>query len=543
MIANIKKFVTQSSRNSIAAAAIIVAFFGIASRLLGVVRDRILAAQYGAGDTLDVYYAAFRLPDLTFELLVVGALGAAFIPVFTNLIAHKDRERAWQCANGVFVVVVLLLLFVSIFGIIFAPFIIHVIVPGFPEAKMMQAVSLSRVMFLGPIFLTASAVLGGILVSFRRFWVYSTAPIFYNLGIIIGVKFFTPHIGIIGLAWGVVLGSLMHFIVHVIAVRPLGFRFHMPLLSSYKNPDVIQTMRLMVPRMFSSASNQLSLLFVSFFASTLAAGSLTIFTFANNVQSVVLGLIGVPFAVAAFPVLSHKYSVGDHDAFVGVLSQTLRRILYYSVPLSMIFFVLREQIVRIVFGAGHFNLENTIMTYQILGILCLSLFAQSVIPLLARGFYAMQDTKTPFYIALISQVINVCLLLALIRRYELYAIAIAFSVTAVINALVMFIYLHRTVDEPEYKDTLRTFMQIVMATFIAIIFTFLSRDYIGSLVPLQYVWGVLTQLVGAGAIGAVVYLFVTAVFGVREYETIKKKIIIKMFGRPHVANEEQTIAR
>ncbi len=543
MIADIKKFVTQSSQNSIAVAAVIVAFFGIASRLLGVVRDRILAAQYGAGDTLDVYYAAFRLPDLTFELLVVGALGAAFIPVFTNLLAHKDRERAWQCANGVFSVVVLSLLVVSCFGIIFAPFIIHVIVPGFPEEKMMQAVDLSRVMFLGPIFLTASAVLGGVLVSFRRFWVYSTAPIFYNVGIIIGIKFFAPYIGVIGLAWGVVLGSFMHFIIHVIAVRPLGFRFHVPLLSSYRNPDVIQTMRLMVPRMFSSASNQLSLIFVSFFASTLVAGSLTIFTFANNVQSVVLGLIGVPFAVAAFPVLSNKYSIGDHEAFVGVLSQTLRRILYYSVPLSMIFFVLREQIVRIVFGAGHFNLENTIMTYQILGILCLSLFAQSVIPLLARGFYAMQDTKTPFYIALFSQLINVGILLVLIRKYELYAIAIAFSVTAIINALIMFIYLHRTIDESEYKDTLRTFLQIVMATFIAIIFTFLSRDFIGSLVPLQFVWGVLTQLVGAGAIGAIVYLFVTAVFGVKEYETIKKKIIIKMFGRPHVANEEQNIAR
>ena len=143
---------------------------------------------------------------------------------------------------------------------------IHIIVPGFPEEKMMQAVALSRVMFLGPIFLTASAVLGGVLVSFRRFWVYSTAPIFYNLGIIIGVKIFAPHMGVIGLAWGVVLGSFMHFVVHVIAVRPLGFRFRLPLLFSYRNPDVIQTMRLMVPRMFSSASNQLSLIFVSFFA-------------------------------------------------------------------------------------------------------------------------------------------------------------------------------------------------------------------------------------------------------------------------------------
>jgi putative peptidoglycan lipid II flippase len=299
----------------------------------------------------------------------------------------------------------------------------------------------------------------------------------------------------------------------------------------------------MIPRMFSSASNQLSLLLITIFASTLAAGSLTVFTFANNVQSVVLGLIGVPFALAAFPVLSNKYAMGDLQSFAKVFSKTLRRIVYYAVPLSMLFFVLREQIVRIVYGAGHFSIDDTIVTYQVLGIMCLSLFAQSIIPLLSRGFYAMHDTKTPFFIALFSQIINAILIITLIRSMAVYAIAIAFSITATLNALLLFALLHRSIDDHEYKDTLRTFAQISIATFVTIVVTMFVRNYLGNILPLQYVVGVLGQLVIAGSIGSATYIFVTAIFKVREYETIKKKIIIHIFARPHVVTEEQNIAR
>lgn len=538
----LKKF-TASAQQSIAVGALIVAFFGIASRILGLVRDRILASHYGAGNTLDVYYAAFRLPDLVFELLIAGALGAAFIPIFSKLITKKSLTHAWEYTNATFMIVVSFLVIFSLIGIIFAPFFTHLIVPGFPEEKMMQTAQLARIMFISPIFLAGSAVLGGVLVSFRRFMLYSIAPLFYNIGIIIGATIFVPWIGLVGLAWGVVFGSFLHFMIHIIATARTGFRFTIPEIRPWRNVNVARTVTLMLPRMFSSASNQISLLLVTFFASTLVAGSLTVFTFANNVQSVVLGLIGVPFAVAAFPVLSNKFSTGDITAFAGVFSQTLRRILYYSVPLSMIFFILREQIVRIVYGAGHFNIDDTIVTYQVLGILCMSLFAQSVIPLLARGFYAMENTKTPLYIALFSQSINVVVIILLIRIIDIYAIAIAFSVTTVVNALLLFMYLHRSIDDHEYRNTLRTALQILIATFVTCIVTFFIRNLFGVLLPLQYVWSVFMQLIGAGIAGAVTYLFVTAVFNMKEYETIKKRIIISIFGRPQVASETQNSVR
>ena len=543
MIAHIKKFVTKTSQQSITASAMIVAFFGILSRILGLVRDRILAANYGAGDILDIYYAAFRLPDLVFELLVVGALGAAFIPVFTKLLTKESNKRAKRVGAGVLVTVVSVMTLFSVLGIIFAPILIHIIVPGFPLDKITQTTHFARIMFLSPIFLSASAVFGGILVSFRRFVLYSMAPLFYNIGIIIGATILVDYLGPIGLAWGVTLGAALHLMVHIIAIKLTGFKFDFHNILPFKNPDVKHVFVLMLPRMFSSASNQISLLLITFFASLLSAGSLTIFSFANNIQSVVLGLIGIPFAVAAFPVLANKFAVGDNEAFIKILSRTLRRILYYSVPLSMLFFVLREQIVRVVYGAGHFNLEDTILTYQVLGILCVSLFAQSIIPILARGFYAMQNTKTPLYIAMSAQMINAFVIIMLIRHIGIYAIAIAFSITAIFNAVSLFVILHKKVGDKEYKNTIRTVIQIMISTFVAIIISYFVRDVLNMLLPLQFVWGVLAQLIITGSIGAGTYLFVTAIFGMKEYETIKNKIIIRIFGRPQVANEEQNIVR
>lgn len=543
MMALFRQFVSGSSQRSIAGAALVVAFFGVASRLLGVVRDRILAAQFGAGDVLDTYYAAFRLPDTLFELVVAGALGAAFIPIFSGLLAADERNRAWRVAHGVFIAVLGAIGIIAVVLWICAPLFVHAIVPGFDADKATATVQLTRIMLLSPIFLSVSAVLGGILVSFQRFVYNAAAPILYNIGIIIGAKVFVPVIGTPGLAWGVVLGAVLHASMHMIDAYRIGFRVSdIRLASMMHNRDVTKTILLMVPRMFSSASNQLSLLLVTFFASTLAAGSITIFTFANNVQSVVLGLFGIPFALAAFPVLSGSFASGDSEGFNDVLSRTLRRILYYTVPLSAIFFVLREPIVRIVYGAGHFNLADTRTTYQVLGIMCVSLFAQSIVPLLARGFYAMYDTKTPFYIALVSQVINVVVIVVLIRHWQIYAIAFAFTIAAIVNAALLFGYLHRSIGDEQYRTTLRSIIQIATATVGVVAVTVFARNFLGDILPRQYVLGVFGQLVGAGLVGASVYLFVTGIFGMREFETIRKKIIIRIFGQPDVASEAQKIS-
>lgn len=543
MIKRCYQFFLREQSNSIGVAALIVAFFGILSRLLGLVRDRMLAANYGAGDVLDVYYAAFRLPDLLFELLIVGSLAAAFIPIYNKLSLSDDKESAWRLANDLLLLLTGIVSILAIVGIIFAPQLMHFVTPGFPEEKMAMAGDFARIMYISPLFLAMSAVLGSVLVSMRRFLLYASAPLLYNIGIIIGIVYFAPHYGHLGLAWGVVLGAFMHFVVHIIALRQTSFTFLLPVQFPYKNPNVRRVLRLMLPRIVGSASNQMSLLLITLFASLLTAGSLTMFTFAYNIQSVVLGLVGISFALAAFPILSTAYAKGDEEYFEKIFDQTLRRIFYYAIPASMLLWVLRAQIIRIVYGAGHFDWEATVTTVQIVSILTLSLFAQCAIPLLARMFYARQDTKTPLYAALIGQVVNLILLVVLLPELRIIAIAVAFSCATFVNAGILFYFAHRRLTTFPGTDLFPSVLRVTSAALAAAFVAHTVKTFIGTVLDLNLVWEVLVQFGVAGMSGVLMYLGMSALFKIPEFETIKNQIFFRMFGRPSVASESQNVLR
>ena len=317
---------------SVASAAFVITMAGLASRLLGLLRDRFLASTFGAGDILDAYYAAFRVPDLIYNLLIVGALSAAFIPVFTGLLSKEKEEEAWELTNGILNLIVFCILAFSFLFALFAPFLMRVITPGFPEEKMDMVVMFTRIMFLSPLFLGISGIFGGVLTSFKKFLIYSLAPLFYNLGIIGGIFIFVPFFGPIGLVWGVVLGALMHMLVQYPAVKHSGFKYDFILFKALKNKHVREVLRLMVPRTLGVAVTQISLTVVTIFASTLAVGSLAIFNFAQNLQSVPLGLFGISFAIAVFPTLSQYAAKENYADFVKAFSQTFRQILFLSFP-------------------------------------------------------------------------------------------------------------------------------------------------------------------------------------------------------------------
>lgn len=542
MITIFKKIINKTSGNSVGSAALIVSVLGLLSRALGFIRDRMLTAHYGAGDTLDVYYAAFRLPDSIFELLVAGTLGAALIPVLSEITSSsKDMRRAWRCANGVIVVLSTIVIFLSVMSMIFAPQLVHIFYPGFPAEKMNQTVSLVRIMFLSPIFFSVSAVLGNVLIYLKKFVIYSTAPLFYNFGIIIGIIFLAPNpkLGNIGLAIGVVLGAFMHFLFYFISIRLLDFKIELSFSILKNNYDAFKVFKLMLPRLFGSAYTQISPFLINFFTSYLATGSLTIFNLANNIQGAIVGLVGVPFALASFSILSESYFQTNYTKFSYVFSKTLRRILYYVIPLSFTIFILREQVVRIAYGAGKFDLESTKLTAFILGIFCISLFAQSLIPLLTRGFFAMQDTYTPLYVTFFTQFLNFLIILLLIEEYKLSAVAVAFSVSAISNALILFVLLIRKNSELKYFKVLSTFLKIIFASVISSVAVYWTKNFIGDQLSLRFVWQVFLQLVIPTGVGLFFYLIITALMKMDEFETIRKKIFIRIFGEPQVATEEQ----
>jgi putative peptidoglycan lipid II flippase len=509
--------------NSITIAAGLVAFSSLASRLLGVLRDRILAGQFGAGDSLDVYYAAFRVPDFIYNLLVFGALSAGFIPILTGLIKNpldkakgyfqgEENREAWIFASNLLNNLILFLVLLSVLGITFAPQIVHLITPGFSGDKQILTVALTRLMFLSPVFLGISAVFGGILQSFKRFLVYSIAPIFYNIGIIIGALFFVPIWGIYGLAWGVVLGAFMHMLLQLPTAYFLGYRYKFTL--GWRDKSVRQLFKMMIPRTMSLGITQINLMVVTVIASGLASGSLAIFNFANNLQIFPVGIFGISFAIAAFPVLSAN--AFNRKMMASSLSQTIRQILFFIIPSMVLLLTLRAQIIRVVLGSGKFDWQDTILTMQTLGYFALSLFAQSLIPLLIRVFYARHDSRTPFFIGLFTAMVNIALALYLAPIMGVAGLALAFSIDSILNFIILWVILKIELEDMDEKKILVSGAKFSLAAIACGLAVQGTKSVIAPWVNMDKFWGIFTQGAVAGIFGLVIYLAICSLLRSEE---------------------------
>ncbi|HHE45967.1 MAG TPA: murein biosynthesis integral membrane protein MurJ [Candidatus Moranbacteria bacterium] len=533
-------FINSHISNSVASAAFLITVAGLVSRILGLFRDRLLASTFGAGDVLDAYYAAFRIPDLIYNLLILGALSAAFVPVFAGLIGRHKKTEAWELANGILNLAMLAIIILSLFLYFFTPQLMKLIAPGFSSEKMSLAVRLTQVMFLSPLFLGISGIFSGVLISFKRFLIYSLAPIFYNGGIIVGILVFVKIWGPVGLAWGVVLGAFLHMIIQYPAVRQTGFKYHWLFWEHLKNRNVRKVFTLMIPRTMGIMVNQVNLLVITIFASLLASGSLAVFSFAQNLQSVPLGIIGISFAIAVFPTLSSLFANKKKTVFIKAFSQTFRQVLFFVIPLSVFILLLRAQIVRVILGAGKFDWEDTVLTFQCLGIFSLSLFAQSVVPLLARTFYAMHNTKTPFYIALASEAVNILTVVLLIGKYKILSLAMAFSLASLVQMLLLLFFLHLKLNTLDDRKIIISISKIILATFFAGVVAQISKYLVSSVVNLNKFWGVFTQLSVSIILGGAVFLVVCQLIKAEEFMDFRKSLSKKIFQRKKLFLEEDT---
>lgn len=563
MLSKIKKFFFNINKESqtITSAAIIIGGLSLVSRLLGIFRDRILASQFGVGDTLDVYYAAFRLPDLVYNLLILGAISAGLIPVFTTLMTKKKEQEAWDLINRVLNLLFLALLAVCCFLFVFAPWIIPLVTPGFDTEKTSLVIDLSRIMFLSPLLLGLSAIFSSVLQSFRRFLIYSLAPIFYNFGIILGALYFVPIWGIYGLAWGVVLGAGLHMIVQLIPMFFVGFKYRLDF--NFRDKNVIEVMKMMVPRTISLAITQINFIIITIIASTLAAGSLTIFNLANNLQNFPLGIFGISLGVASLPILASLSADNKMDKFRLVISSTFRQILFFIFPISVLFYVLRAQIVRIIFGAGQFNWQDTRLTAACLAIFCFSLFAQGTYPLVIRGFYALHNTKTPFYVGLASIVINILAMLgfrwafsfinwfsfsvtAILRLTDLWglvdfrilAVPSAIVISSIFELLMLFYLLKRRVGKLEGMKIFDSSIRIIFASLGAGLMAYLTLNIIDDYVSMQKFFGILIQGGLSGLVGVAGYVLLGYILNMEEMFTFINSFKIKFFKRAVVMAED-----
>ncbi len=513
------KTLKEKLTTTITGGALIIAGFSLLSRILGLVRDRLLFSTFGAGDALDVYYTAFRLPDLIFNTLVLGALSSAFIPVFLEY-WNKDKNEAWKIANSILNIMLVVLFVLGIIAYYLAPELIALIAPGFDLTKRLQTAELTRIMLIGIGFLGLSNVATSILNAFKRFTAFAVAPVFYNIGIIIGIVVLVPMIGVEGLAWGVVLGAFLHFLVQIPTVARLGFKYTICFYTGHKGVRKIG--KLIAPRTFGLAINQINQVVNTAIGSVLPIGSVAIFNAANNLQVVPIGIFAIPVALAYFPVFTEAWVKKDIPSLVQSLSKAMRGILFIAIPSSIFIILLRAHIVRLVLGAGQFDWDATILTARTLSFFALSLFAQSLIPLLARVFYALQDTKTPVILSTLSLVLNIYLSLQLIDVLGVAGLGLGFSIASIVNVLLLWLLLRKRIGD---LDDMRVFRSVMTITGLSVLAGWVIYGMLFAIEPYvatRTTFGLLVQAGIAGSLGVVVYVGLARLFNMEEIRFKRK---------------------
>lgn len=541
MFAAFAGFINQKSKK-ISSAALIVAFFGLVSRLFGLWRDRLLAGQFGASRTLDIYFAAFKIPDLVYNLLIVGAISSAFIPIFYERLT-KDRDEAWRFAANALNVLIFALIIFSAILMILAPQLINLVAPGFDDASKELAVKISRILFLSPLLLGISAFAAALLQAFSRFLITALAPIFYNLGIIFGIVYLTPQYGIWGLAYGVIFGAVLHFLIQVPALAGIGFKIKKSF--NFKEPGLIKVIKLWLPRTLSLLAFQINGVVLTAVASILASGSISIFNFADNLRWVPIGMVGVAFSTAVFPAMSLSYAQGKKDLFLKRFSLAVRQALFIVVPLSLFIFALRAQIVALVLRTGNFSVQDAQLTATMLGIFTFGIFAAALFPIFTRAFFAFQNTKTPVMINVFSMIVNIILAIIFVWFLSNYTsipgiLGLPFSViiSSIINVAWHWIDLKKHIGDFGISEIKRSFIKILIAAAIAMIFIYICL-YIFSLFDLTVTIGLLLKVFGAGSIGGLTYLLVA--FGLRMEEISMLNIPAALLNWRGIKNPESEL--
>jgi len=512
------KWLNGQSR-TLVGASVTLAVFSLVSRFAGLIRDRILASKFGASDVLDVYYVSFNIPDFIFNLLVIGAVSSAFIPIFIEYQSKRKGEEWKITSNFLNVLMVVVAATVAIL-FFFVPALINLITPGFTPEKKDLAVLFTRVMLFSPFIFSISVVVGSVLQVFHRFLIYSLAPVMYNIGIIIGALFLEPRFGPLGLAEGVVLGAFLHLAIQLPAAYRVGFRWQK--IISFTGFGIKKIFYLMIPRAIGLGAMQINWIVLNAIATTISIGSVAVLNFANNLQYLPIALVGISVAIASFPTLSREALEKNKRDFTNRITATLRQILFIIIPLSFLVVYLREDIVGVVLGAGRFQVGDVNLTAQILGLFSIGIFAQSIIPFLSRSFYAMQDTKTPVISTLISIGVNIGLAFWFVSKgLGILGLPLAFGIAGVLNAFLLLVFISMKLELFNFWRTMEYLGKIILLSYIMILLVLgLDRFFISKIYSLNF-WGALSHGAIIAIIGTLIFAGISSIFKIKEIRNLK----------------------
>lgn len=511
-------------------AAYLLAFFTFGSQLFALVRDRLLAHTFGTGETLDVFYAAFRIPDTMYALLASMVSLFVLIP-FLEAEGRKSVDDLKEFLSDMFSFFSFALIALGSVAWIFTPQLVALLYGGFSAPQQAELIPMVRILLLQPLLLGTSNLFAAYVQIRGRFLLYAIAPILYNIGIIIGILVLYPLVGTAGLAWGVVLGALLHLGVQT------PFMIINNMLPKLVIPNwkrVLAVVRISIPRTITLSAQQVVLLVMIALASHYVAGSVSAFSFAWNLQSVPLAIIGVSYSVAAFPKLSRLFLDGEIEKYINLILVAARQIIFWAVPAVVFLIILRAQIVRVVLGSGAFDWDATKMTAAILALLAVSLVAQGLTVLLVRACYAAGKTKVPLVITSISSVLTIGLAFFLVQladggyldltwlatlmrvesvlSAEVLLIALSYSLGAVLNAVLLIGYFER-MYHPFFKGLVTTAWQSFISALVGGYATYLALNLITVFVSLDTLLGVSAQGFIAGVVGTCVWAVVLVTIG------------------------------
>jgi putative peptidoglycan lipid II flippase len=513
-----------SEKKNVSRAAGVIGFFTFLSRILGLVRDMVIANFFGSGMAADAFFVAFRIPNLLRRLFAEGTLTIAFIPVFTEYLTMKSKREAFELARIVLTLLAVILTVITILGVLFSPYIVRIQAFGFGGSgiKYDLTVLLTRITFPYIFFVSLVAFFMGVLNSLRRFAAPAAAPIFLNVGIIGAAYLISPGLPdpIVGIAVGVLIGGCLQVALQLPWIFREGFRLF-PLWRP-AHPAVKRIGLLMLPAVFGSAVYQFNQFIGTLLASFLPEGSVSWLYYADRLVQFPLGVFAVAISTAALPSLSTQAAKKDLDQFRDTLGHALRLVFFITLPSMVGLIVLGGPIIQLLLERGAFNTYSTRMTSYALVFYAVGLCAFSGIRVMVSGFYALQDTKTPVKIAVVAVVVNLILslCLAFLTPLKHGGLALALSLASSLQFCLLVFFLKKKIRMDDLRDVLESAMKSAFAAVVMGCAVYYSHTLWLKWDSGTGLWGMIASLAVLIMIGMSVYFVVARILGCRELKSI-----------------------
>ncbi len=536
MVSKIFKLLNRQSQG-INEAALLLGLFTFVSQILGLVRDRFLATYLGAGQSLDLYYAAFKIPDFLYVSVATLAAITVLLPYLSEKYGAGDKaghDNAKKFLDQVFTALLIFLVGLSIILFILMPWLAKLVAPGFDAVALKTLTGLSRIMLIQPIIIGISNMLGSVTQMFKKFFVSALSPVFYNLGIILGIVFLYPLFGVTGLAYGVIFGAILHLAIQIPVLIQSGF---VPRLTKNISFSEIKSIVLTsIPRTIGLSMSAFTALILTSIASMLGTGSISIFNLTNNMLNVPIGIVGISYSVASFPTLVKFWNGNNRIEFAKHILDATRKIIFWSVPITVLFVVLRAQIVRVILGSHSFSWADTRLAAASLALFVIGLVAQSLVHLFVRGYYAAGNTKKPLIMNFAGEILTIILAVAFlliigncpqiadflrttlrldgIQNIKILALPLAFSIGNIFNYFALWSVFKKDFPEANAYPIIRTTVQTIAASLCMGVITYGALNFLVLIFNQNTFWGIFFQGFLAGIFG--ILMFVTILIMLRN---------------------------